>query len=548
MQDMIRAWFKYFIFAGLFGLCINLIYLALPVYVMTVYDRVLFSFSRATLFALAGGVGISLVFMGVLEYVKKKMLIQAGTDLVDRMLPRVLNRMAQGYERGARDLETLRRAVVRGTLMGLMDLPWGVVYLWILYLVHPLMGAVAGGAVFIAVTARILLGLLEKRRYTISDVAFHANAGMVGQVLEKSFLVKGMGMLPAVVARYKERERKGSALAGEADGFHAFIGTFIGLVHILGTAGVFTAGAYVFFADEISAGALVASLLVSARIFVPMDRALESMREAIEAGGAYKRLKTFAPEDKALDKFSLPEPKGQLTLEGAGLALEGKAILNNINLDLAPGEFLGVLGPSDAGKTALCRMILGIFPAVAGKVRVDGAEIAHWPEGELGRHVGYMPQEPELFEGRVADNIARLGPPDPEGVVAAAQKAGAHEMILKLPQGYDTRLARNGKNLSAGRRRLISLARALYGSPRLLVLDDPTAFLDEDGFKRLAGALNRAKQDKTTVVMVTDKTNLLAGSDKILVIKEGQAAMYGPAKDVLAQLTGQNQPARAAGV
>lgn len=549
MQKMIRAWFKYLIFAGIFGCCVNLIYLALPVYIMVVYDRVLFSFTRVSLYALGAGVLLCLIFMAVLDYLKQKMMALAGRDLGVRMRSGVIAGMFQGtdYDRGLRDLEILRTGVVEGKLIYVLDLPWIGLYLWGLVIIHPLIGAVAGGAVFISLVAQILLRLLENRQYTLADVARYANESRIKNFLSGRRLIKGMGMLPAVQERFEKQDQKVAHAADKGQGAHAFIGSLTGIIHLIGLAGVFTAGAYVFFSDQITGGAIFASVLMAVRLFYPFQHSLDNMRAAIEAQGAYRRLKAFVKIDQAKSQFSLPDPKGSLSVEQAGLTINGKSVLTNISVDLAPGEFLGVLGPACAGKTSLCRMILGILPMARGKVCLDGAEIGLWPKKELGSYVGYVSQEPVLFEVSVAENIARLGQVDPDKVIRAAKKAGIHEMVLKLPNGYDTKIEQNGTNLAASQKQLLCLARAVYGDPKLVVMDEPHTFLDENGFKLLVGCLNQLKQEKTTVVMVTDKTNLLAGSDKILVVKEGQAAMYGPAGDVLARLQGQ-QPQQTAGV
>jgi ABC-type protease/lipase transport system fused ATPase/permease subunit len=220
--------------------------------------------------------------------------------------------------------------------------------------------------------------------------------------------------------------------------------------------------------------------------------------------------------------------------------------LYNISFALEPGETLGVLGPSASGKTSLCKVLLGIWPAAAGKIRLDGAEISMWPRGDLGQYLGYMPQEPELFAGSVADNISRFAAMDSEKIVTAAQKAGVHEMILKLPQGYETKIDQTGKNLAAGQRQLISLARAVYGEPKFVVLDEPHTHLDESGLKVVVAALKNLKQENITTIVVSDRPNLIVTMDKLLVIKEGQVAMYGPGKEVLSQLTKSSQ--QAAGV
>jgi ABC-type protease/lipase transport system fused ATPase/permease subunit len=287
--------------------------------------------------------------------------------------------------------------------------------------------------------------------------------------------------------------------------------------------------------------------MIIARLFYPFERSLSDMKGSIEAMAAYKRLKHFVDTREKETKLSLPVPEGKFDVEAITLALNGRTIVHNISFALEPGETLGVFGPSSAGKTSLCRVLLGIWPALAGKVRLDGAQIAQWPGDELGKYVGYMPQEPELFQASVARNISRLMEADSEKVVKAAQKAGIHEMILKLPQGYDTKIDATGKNLAAGQRQLISLARALYGDPKFVVMDEPHTHLDDLGLKMLFHALNNLRQEKITTIVVTDRPALLANMNKLLLIKEGQVAMYGPGKEVLNQLANRQQPQQAAG-
>jgi PrtD family type I secretion system ABC transporter len=555
MQNIIKSCFKYFVFVGFFGLCVNLIYLAVPVYTMIVYDRVLFSFSKATLYTLSGGVLISLIMMGLIDYFRMRMLGQAGNNFTQKMMPFVVESMQadaagiirQGYARGLYDLEFLRDAIVRGHIFYILDLPWVLIYLGVLYFMHPLIGTVAIAGVFMVTLFQVLLRKLEKKRYIVADVAFQANADFIGTCLQNAQIVSGMGMLPAVMGKYRDKYKKVLAARSEAEAFQSGAGALIRLLHVMALVVVFGAGAFVFFTDEITVGIIFASVMIIARLFYPFERSLSDMKGSIEAMAAYKRLKHFVDTREKETKLSLPVPEGKFDVEAITLALNGRTIVHNISFALEPGETLGVFGPSSAGKTSLCRVLLGIWPALAGKVRLDGAQIAQWPGDELGKYVGYMPQEPELFQASVARNISRLMEADSEKVVKAAQKAGIHEMILKLPQGYDTKIDATGKNLAAGQRQLISLARALYGDPKFVVMDEPHTHLDDLGLKMLFHALNNLRQEKITTIVVTDRPALLANMNKLLLIKEGQVAMYGPGKEVLNQLANRQQPQQAAG-
>ena len=556
MQMMSKSFVKYCIIFALFGVCANLIYLALPVYVMIVYDRVLFSFSESTLATMSLGLLISLIIMGLLDYCRLRIMAQAGTNLVQKMTPLVLKMMQkdaaginrQGYTRGVEDLEFLRNALVQGQLLHSLDLPWVLIYLGILYIIHPLVGAVATVVLFMVTLFQILLRMLEKRRYTIADVALQTNAEFTRASLHHAELISGMGMFSPVSKRYQDGYNRILSIHAEAEAFHSRIGTVIRFLHCIGLAAVVGAGALAFFADKTSTGVIFAGVMIIARIFYPFEKNLANMKTSIEAMAAYKRLKYYVKLDGEKEKLSLPTPKGNFTAETVSLALNNKTVLHNISLALEPGETLGILGPSSSGKTSLCKVLLGIWPALVGKVRLDGAEIAQWPDDELGKHVGYMPQEPELFPVTVAENIARLFEVDSQKVVEAAQKAGVHEMILKLAQGYDTKIDQTGKNLSAGQRQLISLARALYDGPKLVVMDEPHTYLDDMGIRAIANALHNLKKEQTTVIVVSDRPNLIVNLDKLLVIKDGQVLMYGPSKEVLSQLAAKQKSQQAAGV
>ena len=546
MQGIIKSGFKFFIGAGFFGICINLMYLAVPVYMMITYDRVLFSSSQATLYTLGAGVLISLLMMGVIDYFRQRILDQAGSSMVQKMLPFVLKSLP-GYADGLHDLELLRNAVAGGQILHIFDLPWMMVYLIGLYFIHPFIGGISIAAVFMVGITLILLSVFEKKRYIVADLAFKANTDSLQRSLAHSELVSGMGLYNSIMKKYRETDDKVMVLRAGADAFQSLTGAALRFFYIVASVAVFGTGVVVFFSNEITAGAIFASVMMMARLFYPLEHSLLDLKISIEAMAAYDRLKEFVNMEKPKDLLSLPSPEGKFDAEAIGLALNGKMILHNISFSLNPGESLGIFGPSSAGKTSLCKVMLGIWPPVAGKVRLDGAEIAQWPRDEFGGYVGYLPQETELFPANVAENISRLQAVDSEKVIKAAQKAGVHDMILRLPQGYDTKIDLTGKNLSAGQRQLISMARALYGDPKFVVMDEPHTHLDDIGFKMLLHALAHLKNEKITTVVITDRPNLLVNMDKILVIKDGQVAMYGPAKDVLSQLVNRQQPQQIAG-
>lgn len=555
MQVILKSWIKHGITVAIFKIAINLIYLILPLSMMLVYDRVLFSFSEATLFTLVVVILFSLAMMGLVIYFQHRMLMQLGNKLAQKVMPFVLETMhrnaakldRQGYSRGIRDVERLRNAIVQGRIFSVLDLPWILIYLGILFFIHPLVGGVATAAVFLVAFSQMLLLVFAKKRYTIADVAFQSSSEVICTSLAEAELVTSMGMLSPLRQRYLDDYDKILTIRAEADVFHSAIDAGFRFLVPMAVAAVFAAGAFTFFANEISTGAIFAIVLITARLLAPFDHHLLNMQATIEAIASFKRLHRHVNLGHEHQKLALPRLEGKVAAESLSLALNGKALLHNISFLLEPGESLGIIGPSSVGKTSLCKILLGIWPATTGKIRLDGAEVAQWPEEELRLSVGYMPQDSALFPATVAENIARLQHPDPEKVVAAAQKAGVHETILSLPHGYSTRVDHAGKNLSAGQRQFIALARALYGDPRFVVLDEPHTHLDDVGLNFVLQAIRSLKQENITTVMVTDRTHLLANMDKLLVIREGQMALFGPAQDVLKQLVNRpQQPQQAA--
>jgi PrtD family type I secretion system ABC transporter len=551
MQKQMTFGPGYFVSAAVFISCVNLIYLSVPIYIMVVYDKALYSFSRSTLYTLSVGLIVALIAMVALWYLQHLMMTRAGDRMIQETTPHVMEAIRAdtagmrhtGYTRGLADLEEVRNAVAQGYLFTFLDLPWILVYLGILIIIHPVVGLLAAAAVFLTTMFQRLLKISARKRYAAADVIQSASMKFTSDCLGHARLLTSMQMLPALIRLYRAQQQPALIIRSGTDALYAGVGAVIRLIHLVGPALVFGAGAFVFFNDEITLGAIVAALAISFRLFYFFDQRLAEMPASISAVGAYKRLRTFVTIRPSENKLSLPEPAGKFDAKGITLGMPGKPLLMNISFDLAPGEMLGILGPAGAGKTCLCRVLTGIWAPSAGNVRLEGANFDQWPMEDLGKYMGYLAQTPVLFPVSVAQNIARLSEPDPDKVVAAAEKAGVHDMVLTLPQGYDTVIEVNSGNLSAGQRQGICLARALYNDPKVLVLDEPHTFLDDQGLQTLLTGLDRLRETDTTVVVVSDRPKILTKMDKLLMIKEGKSVMYGPAADVLAQLSGR-QPAR----
>jgi PrtD family type I secretion system ABC transporter len=553
MRDNLKSWFKYFAFISFFGMCINLIYLIVPIYMMVIYDRVLYSFSTATLLTLSILTICSLTVMGLLDYVRSKMLLQAGLDLEQRIMPQVITTMHKnavaadkpGYSGALQDLMLFREAVSSFKIFKFLDLPWVIIYICILYIVHPLIGLVATIGLCMVGLFQFLLRSLNKKRYQSSSLGAAAGGQFLGATLRNAETISGMGMLDHVFKKFELADKKVQTNRYEAEANRCAVGAVKITLQALFTAGLFGTGAYLFFSNEITVGVMFASVIIMMRLFLPLDLSFESIKTSIEAISAYKRLTHFIEIKPSKTTLALPKPEGKLQAEGLTLAINNRTLLRNISFSLEPGETLGIFGPSSSGKTALVKMILGIWPASAGKMRLDGAEINQWEREDLGQHLGYVSQEIEFFSGTIGENIARLAMVDSEKVVLAAKKAFCHEMILKLPKGYDYLIDIRGKNLSCSQRRQIALARALYNDPQVIVMDEPHLNLDDTGLKALITTLQILKNEKKSVVIVTDRPNLLVTTDKLLMLKDGQVAIFGPSKEVLAKLTNPQQQANA---
>ncbi|MDY0223718.1 MAG: ATP-binding cassette domain-containing protein, partial [Desulfobacterium sp.] len=381
------------------------------------------------------------------------------------------------------------------------------------------------------------------KRYQSSSAGAAAGAHFLAATIRNAETISGMGMLDHVLKKFELADQKVQTNRYEAEANRCAVGAIKITLQALFTAGIFGTGAYLFFNNQITVGVIFASVIIMMRIFLPLDLSFESIKTSIEAISAYKRLTHFIEIKPSKTTLSLPRPEGKLQAEGLTLAINNRTLLRNISFSLEPGETLGIFGPSSSGKTSLVKMILGIWPAIAGKMRLDGAEINQWEREDLGKHLGYVSQEIEFFSGTIGENIARLARVDSEKVVLAAKKAFCHEMILKLPKGYDYQIDTSGKNLSCSQLRQIALARALYNDPQVIVMDEPHLNLDDTGLKALITTLQILKNEKKSVVIVTDKPSLLVTTDKLLMLKDGQVAIFGSSKEVLAKLTNPQQQA-----
>ena len=533
--------------AAIFSLFINLLMLTPTIYMLQVYDRAVGSNSTSTLLMLTLLAVVLFITLGALEWVRSQILIRVSTRfdlLLNERLYRVLFRQAlvSGGKTSAQplnDLLVLRQFLTGNGLFAFFDAPWLPVYIGLLFLFHPVFGVVT-------VISAILLILLAiwNERATHDDLE-QANrvsvesSNITSHNLRNAEVVNALGMLPDLMARWKDKQQRLILLQAVASEKAGLIAASSKTYRITMQSLVLGLGAWLAIDKQITPGLMVAGSILVGRALAPIDAMIGSWKQFLSVRTAYDRLNGLLAQFPAeAERMALPAPKGALRAEQAVVAPPGSkvAVLKGLNFNIEAGSFVALIGASASGKSTLARALLGIWPVANGAIRLDGADIGQFERGLIGPYIGYLPQDIELFDGSIAENIARFGKLDADKVVAAAQAAGVHDMILHLPQGYDTEIGGSGGVLSAGQRQRVGLARALYGEPVLVVLDEPNSNLDDVGEQALAQALSTLKQRGSTVVVITHRVGILSLADRIMVLNEGLLVLDGPRDEVLAKL------------
>ncbi len=541
---------KYFWFAGLFSAAINILLLTPIIYMLTVYDRVVSSGSLPTLAMLTVLMVALLVALGGFEWVRSMILVSASNRIEMKLRKRINDAtfkrslLSGGMVSNAQplqDLTGLRQFLTGNGLFAFFDAPWFPVYVGVMFLFHPWFGVSGIVAGIIMVALAYANEASTNKRLQLANVEANKVNAQVEGSLRNAEVVAAMGMADAIRSRQEAHSDVVLTLQTDASQRASIFQSISKSIRIIMQSLLLGLGAYLALNQQISPGMMIAGSLLLGRALAPIDMLVATWKGFSVARAQYSRLAEIletVPEER--DTMSLPAPKGDLAVEQVSVVPPGsrQVVVRGVNFSLNAGDALGMVGPSASGKSSLARALLGIWPTYSGKVRLDGADIGSWNRTELGPYVGYLPQDIELFNGTIADNICRFQEPDPDEIVAAAKLAGVHDMILHLPDGYDTVIGGSGGMLSGGQRQRIGLARAVYGAPKLLVLDEPNSNLDDSGEKELVEAIKRIKAAGTTIIVITHRTMVLQAVDKILVMKEGAAVNFGPRDQVLSALMG----------
>jgi ATP-binding cassette subfamily C protein len=533
---------------------INLLYLSSSFFMLEVYDRVIPSRSLPTLGALCVIVLVIYAFQGALDLIRSRIFVRIGSLLDARLsdltfrtgLELAVRRQGTDPQQPSRDLDQVRQFLWSGGPVGFLDLPWIPVYLLICFLFHPSIGlaAMAGAAVLVALT------LLTDRGARQSTMTSNAHAMKRAQMAEASRrnaeALQALGMREAMALRWRQANHDYLAASGRASDVVAGYGAFSKIFRTALQSMVLALGAWLVIRQEATGGIIIAASILVSRALAPVEAVIGHWKGFVAAASAWRRIDAVlgaAPRAA----MALPAPRQSLAVEHLTLVPPGASSANVVDVSFAlqPGTALGVIGRSASGKSSLVRALVGVWPPAKGVVRLDGAALDQWRPETLGPHIGYMPQESELFAGTVAENIARFAPTaSAEDVIAAAKAAGVHELVLRLTNGYDTLLGEGGNPLSAGQRQRIALARALYGNPFLVVLDEPNSNLDHDGDLALTHAINGVKARGGIAVVVAHRPAAVAACDLLLMMEGGRAQMIGPRDEVLAAATGRPDASR----
>lgn len=546
MRNAILNGRRYIVFAFIFSFFFNLLMLTGPLFMLQVYDRVLSSRSEETLAALFVLVSGLFLLMGLLDFARGRILARVGAQfqatLNRRVFDATLKRALLPTERAAaspalRDLESIQQFFSSPVLLALMDMPWTPLFIAIIFTFHPLLGwaAVAGGGFLILLTVLNQILTFKKTR-NAQSITLAADT-LAEQARLNSELVMSQGMQKNVSSRWLQQRLSALSQSIAASDWTGSFTTFSKSFRLFLQSAMLAIGAYLVLKGEVTPGVMIASSIILGRALAPVDQALAQWPVFQRARGGWKALEQFlATTPPETEHTPLPTPHATMTVKGLSIIPPGSRTpnLRNISFDLKPGQALGIIGASGSGKSTLAKALLGLWPPAAGEIRLAGATLDQYNRHELGEYIGYLPQNVMLFNGTVAENIARMSStPDAKSVITAAKKSNAHDLITGLPKGYDTFLAANESQLSGGQKQRVALARALYGDPAILILDEPNSALDSDGSEALNKAVRELKAASKSAIIMTHRPSAISECDFLMVIEKGAMTALGPRDEVL---------------
>jgi len=547
LKEAILASKKSFIIVGVFSLFVNLLMLVPSIYMLQLYDRVMTSRSEDTLIMLTSIVMVLFITMALLEIVRSKILVKIGNKLDSILSQRVFDTLFELANKNPgkassmplNDLTQVRQFMTGNGIFAFFDTPWIPIYVALLFMFHPVLGYFAIFAAIVLVSLTIFNEYSTKTKLAEANSLNRASTVFVDMNLRNAEVINAMGMKNNIKEKWKEKYYGFLNAQNEASSKAGIFSNVSKSTRMMFQSLILGLGGYLAIHNEISSGMLIAGSILMGRALAPLDLLINTWKGFSSARASYARLEALLadfPKDK--EYMELPDPKGEIMLEGVVVIPPGskQPSIKGISMKIDKGDVVGIIGPSAAGKSSLARAILGLWPLVQGKVRLDKADIHQWDKEHLGKHIGYLPQDIELFEGTISQNIARFAEVDSKKVVEAAQKAGVHEMILRLADGYDTKIGAGGATLSGGQRQRIGFARAIYDNPVLVLLDEPNSNLDDQGEKALVQAIRILKEMGTTVILITHRPSILQATNKLAVIKQGQLEAYGNTNEILQRM------------
>ncbi len=552
IETVLLGFKRSFMTIGVFSAISNMLMLVPSLYMLQVYDRVLQSRNEITLLMLTLMMLGAFMLMSALELIRSYAMVRVGAHLDMSLNKRVytaafeqnLKKAGSNAGQSLSDLTNIRQFLTGNALFAFFDAPWFPIYLIVIFVFEPSLGWFALGGTIILVILAVINERVSRKPLAEASTMSFAAANLATNNLRNAEVIESMGMLPNLQARWFKLHGKFLNLQAEASEKAGLVGAITKFVQTALQSLILGMGALLVLENKITPGMMIAASILIGRALQPVQQLIAVWKSWAGARSSYERLSALlqAHPPRAAG-MALPKPEGNISVESVTAAPPGITVpvLRGVNFAISAGDVVGVIGPSGSGKSTLARLLVGVWPAAMGKVRLDGADIYRWNKDELGPHLGYLPQDIELFGGTVSENISRFGEVDADKVVEAAKLAGVHEMILHLPAGYDTVLGDGGAGLSGGQKQRLGLARAMYDNPSVLVLDEPNSNLDDIGEQALVAAIDEMRRRGKTIVLITHRTSIISATNKLLLLRDGMGEMFGPTKQVLAALQEQSQ-------